>query len=372
MIIDADSHFVEPFDLFQRYVEPQYRERVLQLAKDPAGGSLPIVVVDGQPMVGMDFDNLFSTMVGHGKKEDGQTLDEFDPQHAFDPSWQDMDARVRYLDAEGIDAQIIYPTLGILWEGTINDPKLADAHCRAYNTWAHEACAVNRKRLHPVAHISLRDPDLAVRELHRVAKLGYRTIFVGAIPLEGRSFGHPEYDKVWAAAQDLDLGVGIHLVVHDKILGADWHRDPPAGHMYIAFCLFQDQRMALTTMVYDGVLERFPKLRVATIESKAGWVGEWLERLDYFWSYMAHTSGMKRPAREYFERNIWIQGDPAERMLPLVVQFAGDDKFFIGSDYPHSEGTAHVVARGREVLAGLPAESVDKVLGRNAQAFFRV
>ena len=125
-------------------------------------------------------------------------------------------------------------------------------------------------------------------------------------------------------------------------------------------------------MVYDGVFERFPKLRVATIESKAGWVGEWLERLDFFWAYMGETSGMKRTAREYFERNIWVQGDPAEKMLPLMVEFAGADNFFIGSDYPHSEGTGQIVKRGREVLAGLPSASVDKVMGANAERFFRL
>jgi len=102
--------------------------------------------------------------------------------------------------------------------------------------------------------------------------------------------------------------------------------------------VIQDRRIALATMVYDGVFERFPRLRVATIEGASGWVGEWLERFDYRYKYMRHTSRMKRPASEYFARNIWISADPEERMLPLMVQFAGDDKFFIGSDYPHAEG----------------------------------
>jgi hypothetical protein len=79
---------------------------------------------------------------------------------------------------------------------------------------------------------------------------------------------------------------------------------------------------------------------VATIEGTSGWLGEWLERFDYLYKYMRHTSRMKRPASEYFARNIWISADPEERMLRLMVQFTGDDKFFIGSDYPHAEGFA--------------------------------
>ena len=129
--------------------------------------------------------------------------------------------------------------------------------------------------------------------------------------------------------------------------------------------------MALTTMVYDGVFERFPKLRVATIEAMAGWVGEWLERLNYRFGYMKDTSQMKRTPREYFANNIWICGDPEEKMFPLIVQFAGDEKFFFGSDFPHAEGFLHPIKTMRENFASLPEESVDRILEQNAQDFFR-
>ena len=81
---------------------------------------------------------------------------------------------------------------------------------------------------------------------------------------------------------------------------------------------------------------------------------------------------MKRPASEYFERNIWINGDPAERMFPLIVQFAGDEKFFVGSDYPHAEGFVEPVKKARETLSSLPEASIDKILGENARRFFGI
>ena len=121
----------------------------------------------------------------------------------------------------------------------------------------------------------------------------------------------------------------------------------------------------------DGVFERFPKLRVATVEAMVGWVGEWIERLNYRYSYMGHTSQMKRPADEYFHRNIWISADPEERMFPYIVQFAGDDRFFIGSDYPHAEGFVRPVEKARQQLASLPKASVDKILEGNARDFYR-
>ena len=118
--------------------------------------------------------------------------------------------------------------------------------------------------------------------------------------------------------------------------------------------------------------ERFPRLRVATIESGSGWVVEWMDRLDYRYSYMGHSCAMKRPASEYFARNIWISADPTERLLPYMVELAGEDKFFIGSDFPHAEGFVNPIVNTRKALAKLPELSINKVLGDNAAKFFGV
>ena len=370
-VIDGDSHFMEPLDLFPRYVDPAFRDRALRVEADPSGGD-PQILVDGKPLKLIDTADLLAALVAYGQKEAGRDVSHFDQYLALSPDWQDMHKRVAFLDAEGIDAQVLYPTLGLLWEGSVDDAAFADALCRAYNTWAFETCAAYPDRLFPAAHISLRDPVLAVRELHRVAKLGARTIFVAAAPVNGRSFGHPDFDPIWAAVQDLDLSVGIHLSGHRHSTGREWYRDRDPGMMFITMNLIQDPRMALTTLVYDGVLERFPRLRVGTIEAMVGWVGEWLERLDYRYRYMGHTSQMQRPASEYFARNIWVNGDPEEKMFPLIVQFAGDDNFFVGSDYPHAEGFVEPVRKARETLAALPPASVDKILGENAARFFGI
>src|SRR2546423_864002 len=127
-------------------------------------------------------------------------------------------------------------------------------------------------------------------KMRRVAAAGARTAFVAAMPIEGKSFGHPDFDPVWAAAEELDLAVGLHLVSHRHYTGSAFYHEPKPGLMYFSMNLIQDPRQALTTMVVDGVFERFPRLRVGTIEAMVGWVGEWLERVDYRYRYMAHTS----------------------------------------------------------------------------------
>lgn len=370
-VIDGDSHFMEPLDLFERYIDPKFRAQAMRVAKDPATGK-PTLVVEGRQLHILNVEELLAAVVGYGQKEEGHDLSNFDQALTYNAEWQDMDKRVQFLDQEGIDKQILYPTMGLLWEGGVDEPLVADALCRAYNTWAFEITASHKNRLFPAAHISLRDSQLAVKELQRVVKLGCKTIFVAAMPINGHSFGHPDLDPVWAAIQDLDLSVGIHLVGHKDYTGSQYYQDRDPGFMFVTMNVIQDPRMALTTMVYDGVFERFPKLRVATIEAMAGWVGEWLERLNYRFKYMKHTSQMKKSASEYFAKNIWINGDPEEQMFPIMVQFAGDERFFVGSDYPHAEGFVEPIKKARALLSDLPPSSVDKILGVNAQQFFGI
>ena len=373
-IIDADSHFMEPLDLWPRYIEPRYRGRCVRFECAADTGRYVLLIEDHRITNSGDLtiEELLGVAVGYGQKEAGKGLKSFDPAEAFNHSLEDMPARLRFLDDEGIESQFIYPTLGLFWEDLVTDPDLAAAHARAYNTWMLEVCTGYRKRLYPVGHITLRHPGEAVKELQRLAKADVKTVFVGALPIDGKSFGHRDFDPVWAAAQELDIAVGIHLVVHSRYLGNEWYKDRDPGFMFLSMNVIQDPRMALTTMVYDGVFERFPHLRVATIESASGWVAEWIDRLDYRFSYMGHTSQMKRPASEYFARNIWISADPQERTLPYMIKLVGDDKFFIGSDYPHAEGFTEPIAKARTALATLPETSVNKILGENAARFFGI
>ncbi len=134
-VIDGDSHFMEPLDLFERYSDPTYRDRIMRVAKDPATGAQSLLV-EGRTLHIVNVEELLAAVVGYGQKETGHDLSNFDRYLIFSADWQDMDKRVRFLDQEGIDGQVIYPTLGLLWEGGVDDPFVADALCRAYNTWA--------------------------------------------------------------------------------------------------------------------------------------------------------------------------------------------------------------------------------------------
>ena len=368
LIVDADSHFFEPLDLWEQYVEHKYKERALRVLRDEATG-LETVVIDGKPSALPP--GTFRLIVGFGQPADLPASFTFreGPVGAYD-----MAQRIQWLDAEGIDKQLIYPSMAVIWEAEVDDPEIAAVYCRAYNNWAWEVCGPYADRLLPGAHISLRDVDEAVRELRRVARMGFRGVFISSRPLRDHSFGSPACDPFWAEAQELGIPVGIHPTGNLQYTGSAWRADLPLEFPHLALGTPQDVRMVLTTLIYDGVLERFPRLKVVAVEAKSGWIGELLERMDHFLDRFA--SLMPRRLRlkpsEYFARQCWISADPEETTLPAMIDLVGADKFFWGSDFPHMEGFPHPVHGARERLRTFPESTQRKILGENAAAVYNL
>ena len=121
--IDGDSHFMEPMDLFERYIDPAFRERTVRMASDPETGKAEMLA-DGKALRLRDVDQIMGILVGYGEKEQGLNIGNFDRYLGYSQQWQDMDARVRFLDEEGFAKQVLYPSLGIIWEGEVEDPAL--------------------------------------------------------------------------------------------------------------------------------------------------------------------------------------------------------------------------------------------------------
>src|ERR1700693_5541129 len=134
-VIDGDSHFIEPLDLFERYIDPAWRDRTVHVDVD-SRGRVTGLVVDRRPMRMADLDELMRACAGYGQKEEGRDISDFDRYRIASQQRQGMDLRVGYLEQEGCAAQVLYPTMGLLWESSVDYPGLADALSRAYNTWA--------------------------------------------------------------------------------------------------------------------------------------------------------------------------------------------------------------------------------------------
>ena len=157
--VDADGHILEPPDLWETYLEPEYRDRALRIVRDDAG--LEALEIGGRPSV-MSRKGFPATLGAMGDPD--LNAMRFDPERTYvgEAPYGSMDPqeRLKVLDAEGIDAVVLYTTVGLLWEAELDDAELSQAYTRAYNRWICEFCA-DSDRLVPTAHLSLGDPDAA-------------------------------------------------------------------------------------------------------------------------------------------------------------------------------------------------------------------
>jgi predicted TIM-barrel fold metal-dependent hydrolase len=370
--IDADGHVLEPRDVWLRYMEPGLRERAIRIATDAEG--VEVLLVDGRPHmalrgrlgalggIGMDSKDLMT--VGRRSYEDGC------PPGGYDPA-----SRLRVMDEEQIDVALLYPTIGIAWEGLVHDPKIATAYCRAYNRWIVDFCSHDRRRLVPIAHVCLLDPQGAVVEVKRARRDGCAGVYLSPDPPArgGRQFDDDDLAPFWEAVQDLDMPVAFHVVAREGGVLKPWlgGKSDQIGEAVFSFAfLALDVMAAFTSMLTRGLFERYPRLRCAVLEAGSNWITAWLDRMDHKFEVMRPFSPMKLLPSEYFKRQCLISAEPDESMTAKIIEHLGADYVIWASDYPHLDASFNVVGQLRERLAGLPAESQRKVLGENAERFY--
>jgi predicted TIM-barrel fold metal-dependent hydrolase len=196
VVVDADGHVLEPADTWERYLEPELRQRAIRIEHD--GDGLEVLLVDGKPLemlrgilgslggIGMPGEELLEP--GRYSYADGSPAGGYDAR-----------ARLAVMDEEQIDVALLYPTIGLCWEDAVRDAALATAYTRAYNRWIADFCSDSGGRLQPVAHISLLDADLAVTELERARRDGCVGIYLSTDhpTRAGRQLSDPVYDRFW-------------------------------------------------------------------------------------------------------------------------------------------------------------------------------
>jgi predicted TIM-barrel fold metal-dependent hydrolase len=367
-IIDGDGHVVEP-KTWDAYIEAEFRERAPRIVKDEQGSEQ--VWLEGKAMGG---GRRLPTTIGAGLTPGGFADPEKRQSQPYDkahPGGSDPYARIKDMDMEGIDAAVLYPSIGLLFGG-IKDPKLAAACCQAYNNWLADYCKPYPTRLIGIAAVPLQDVDVAITEMRRaVTKLGMRGVFVRPNPYNGRRLDDPAYDPFWAEAQELDCAIGVHegTALNMPTVGSERYQDFFRLHV-ISHPL--EQKLACMDLVSGGVLEKFPRLKVAFLESGGGWICHWLDRLDSHYEKMGFAvPWLKMKPSEYFKRQCFISFDPDESTLRATVEVLGADNIIWASDYPHFDCTFPGVLRElEEGLEGLPAGAKHKILGENAARLY--
>jgi len=374
--VDADGHILEPPDLWERYLEPRYRDRALRFTLDDDG--LEQLVIGGRPSV-MSRRGFPSTLGAMGdpdlrsmQRDPSRTYLSEAPYGSMDPK-----ERLNLLDAEGIDAVVLYTTVGLLWEAELDDAELSQAYTRAYNRWICEFCA-DSPRLVPTAHLSMSDPVVAAAELERAHGEGARGAYVAPFTHDGRPLGHPDNDPVFATAQELGVPFAIHPTFEPQ-----WTKGTRMGawehvrrlRLLASVTASDGVRHQFTTLFDYGVFDRFPQLKVIVLESGGGWIGYWLDRIDavYGHTFIGTRVPLERKPSEYFKERIWISCDPDERTIPALAERFGADRFLWASDFPHADHTPEYL-HDLEELAAAFTDDHDRrrFLGDNARELFAI
>lgn len=283
----------------------------------------------------------------------------------------DTAARLRDMDREGIEIQVCYGGLSI-GATSYEDPKLAAAFCRAYNAWAADLVKVNPARIKAIGVVPLQDPSAAIGELERAKALGLVGLMIPPA-LADRNLDHPDLEGFFAAAERIDMPLGIH--------GApSMHLPSPTAERFTTYvpvhCLSfpTEQMAAMTALVFGGVMEKFPKLRVAFLESGIGWVPYYLERMDeHFEKRAAEVPLCRREPSEYVKRGqLWFSFEPEERGLAHAIEELGEDSIMYASDYPHWDSDFPETSAAVTKRANLSDAVKRKLLRENARRFYRI
>ena len=339
-VIDADGHVVERDDQLFKYLDPPFR------------GREDLLTVPFFPS--LDGWHRAARRVADGK---GRAMSS--PQAG---QW------LAFLEEAGIEMSVLYPTNGLAY-GLVKDREWATALARAYNTFLHtEFLQVAPNRLKGIALIPLQDIPEAVKELRRaVRELG----MVGAVlPAVGLRipFGDRYYDPVYEEAERLGCMLAVHGAPAQG-LGFDFFdRLVEARALSHPFA----QMIQITSIIMNGVLERFPRLRIAFMEAGSGWIPFMMERLDG--EFKNRGAGLRMPPSEHLRSaRIFFHCELGEAMLPVSIDAIGDGHFFCASDFPHEP--AHEFPEAIEVFLKRPdlSESAKaKVLFENPRRLYEV
>ena len=372
-IISSDNHVFEPPDLWTTRIEPEFRDRCPRVIDTEVG---PTWAVEGRRQQGLSQGSNAGM-----RFDDPDSMVNFTEWEDVRPGGYDPVEAVKDLDIDGVEVSVLYPSIGLFLYGTTRGSDLFAAICHTYNNWLHEFCSAAPKRLKGIAMLNVDDVSVGVSEMERCAKLGFVGAMIPVYPPDSLTYDSAEYDPLWAAAQDLEMPLSLHITTNR--IGQDpgeWERLRGTPLLLAKHMLINGDhwvKMSFSDMIYAGVFDRFPKLRVASVEHELSWVPYFLMKID--WHYNDTPAGRKglrfkngMLPSDFFRENIYVdlQEDAAGIKMKDMI---GVDHILWGADYPHMEST---FPRSREILDEILGDCTEeekaKISGGNAARLYRL
>jgi len=368
-IISSDNHVFEPADLWTTRAEPKFRDRAPRIVRQEDGDWW---YCDNHRVIGMGAGA--QTGMRFGQSDQLRRTTTFDHVR---PGGYLPEEHVKDMETDGVDVSIVYPTVGLLLYSVPDGDLLTDIF-RTYNDWLAEFCNAFPERLKGIATLNVDDVPSAVKEMERCAKLGLAGGLITVYPPEGRGYNLPAYEPLWAAAEDLEMPLGLHIATNRPGIGQEFGAGEQADRVSSAFLANADHwiRMSLGHMVFSGVFERHPQLQIGSVEMELSWIPHFLDRIDY--TYTQRTQQDRYRFKEamlpsdYMHRNVFY-GFQEDGLGIKLRDIIGVDNLLWGSDYPHVEST---FPRTQQILGEILAECTEeektKIAGGNAARIYHL
>jgi predicted TIM-barrel fold metal-dependent hydrolase len=288
------------------------------------------------------------------------------------PGGWDPFERMKDMVTDGVAAEVLYPSLG-LGLFCLEDAALQEALFRTYNDWLIDYCHKVPDRLFGIALISMFDVDHAIAEMKRCKEQGIVGTMIWQVPHPKLPFTSEHYERFWAASEDLGLPVHLHILTG---FGDSMHRQTSHGIKRYRIGVQQTREIedALFEIIFTGVLERYPQLKVVSVENEIGWMPFWLGQCDKAFKRHRHSENLTidKPPSEYFRRQVYATffNDPVGAKL---FSWWGCDNFMWSNDYPHQNSTwpnsRDVIARD---MGHIDAADREKLLSSNVTELYQI
>jgi len=353
--ISSDGHLNDPPEAWAR-VQKEYGDRAPRVVNDLPDKKGLWLVTEGlkpspcyNPSVGFLVDKPEGVTGMTVDQVNDDTISRFRDTFRYEDhpgSWQPA-ARLKEQDRDDVEAEVLFSSWARIFY-VLNDAPFQRACFRSYNFWLKDFCSYNSKRLIGIPLLSILDMDRAVEDMQEYAALGFKGVQIPPGIKDG-AYYNPFYEPLWSAAEDLDMLLVIHSGQLQGGASRRWFEKLNSADEWPGFFQHSRQTVIKTVighMIFSGLFDRHPKLKVVCTEFEAGWVGIIVQQVDYQYGPKKTAHGttlgeemrLELPPSEYFKRNLWFTFMD-DRAAVLTTPIYGENNFMWANDYPHAACT---------------------------------
>jgi uncharacterized protein len=325
-VISADSHVTEPANTYVDRIDRKYKDTAPHMVRDPKLGDVFIIKDMERPL-------LIGLAAAAGKTAQQLAIAGVKFEEMHRGGW-DPEARLADQARDGVAAEIIYPTVGMLLCNH-KDFDYKKACFDAYNLWIAEYCSPHPDRLLPIGQTAMRSPEEGIEDLRKMKSLGMRGVMMPGNP-QVEDYNSAVYDDFYRAAVDLDLPLSFHILTSTQ---DNFRTRGPRLNSFLS--IIRGCQDIIGTFILGGVFERHPKLKVVCVEADAGWVPHYMYRMDHAYDrhrYWLPAGTLSKMPSEYFRENVYVtfQDDWVAFQMKDMCNVR---RLMWANDFPHSDST---------------------------------